>query len=142
MAEIPAAMGVKQLEKFDRFEKTREKNYKYLKNSIMAISSLDIVGGNLTEERAYYCLIARVDGDKAYRDHIAAELKAKNIQTSVYYPHPVPRLAYYADKYGYSADKFKHAESISDRSIAFSIGSHLTEADLDCVVTALQEIIK
>lgn len=142
MAEIPAAMGVKQLEKFEQFESTRKDNYHYLKSLIENISNLDVVGGELTDERAYYCLIARVNGDKEYRDTIAEKLKEKEIQTSVYYPHPVPRLKYYADKYGYSSEKFKNSESISDRSIAFSIGPHLNKSDLDYVGSVLQEILK
>ena len=69
------------------------------------------------------------------------KLKENDIQTSVYYPHPVPRLTYYADKYGYSSQKFKNSESISDSTIAFSIGPHLGEVELAQVVSALQEIM-
>jgi dTDP-4-amino-4,6-dideoxygalactose transaminase len=141
MAEIPAAMGVKQTEKFSKYEKIRKSNFEFLKNAFADITGLEVMGAEINEDRAYYCLIAKVEGDRENRDRIAATLKSKDIQTSVYYPHPVPRLAYYADKYGYSADKFKNAVDISDKSIAFSIGAHLSEADLLYVVSSLKEVI-
>ena len=37
----------------------------------------------------------------AHRNELIAVLKEAGIGTSVYYPHPVPRLRYYAEKYGY-----------------------------------------
>ncbi|NRA15622.1 MAG: DegT/DnrJ/EryC1/StrS family aminotransferase [Oceanospirillaceae bacterium] len=141
MAEIPAAIGVKQLEKFDAFEDVRKNNYQYLKDELSVINGLSIMGGDINDDRAYYCLIIKIDGDRENRDRVAAELKSKDIQTSVYYPHPVPRLAYYAKKYGYSAVKFKNAEDISDRSIALSIGAHLSESQLAYVVSVLKEVI-
>jgi perosamine synthetase len=140
MAEIPAAIGVKQLNKFEGFEQTRKNNFKHLNDAFSAISGLTIIGGDITDERAYYCLIAKVNGDGDARDKIAEKLKENGIQTSVYYPHPVPRLTYYAEKYGYSSQKFKNSESISDSSIAFSIGPHLGEVELEQVVSALQAI--
>ena len=141
MAEIPAAIGVKQLEKFQGCENTRKRNFEYLKDAFSEIEGLEVMGSEITDDRAYYCLIAKIDGDRVNRDRIAEALKSEGIQTSVYYPHPVPRLSYYADKYGYSPVKFKNAEDISDRSIAFSIGAHLSEIELDQVVSALKEVI-
>lgn len=141
MAEIPAAMGVKQLEKFDILEKMRKHNFEYLKEGFSSLSELSVMGGDISEDRAYYCLIAKVDAEKSERDRIAALLKEKGIQTSVYYPHPVPRLFYYADKYGYDPQDFKNSEAISDRSIAFSVGAHLNKLDLDQVISTLKEII-
>jgi len=141
MAEIPAAMGVNQLEKFDGFENSRKKNYEYLRSEISNILGLEVIGGDISDGRAYYCLIARVDGDKNFRDKIAKVLKEKGVQTSVYYPHPVSRLTYYSERYGYSTQQFEHSESISDRSIAFSIGPHLGETELAQVVSILKEVI-
>lgn len=138
MAEIPAAMGIKQLEKFRTAEEIRKRNFINLKNEISQISNLRIKGEQITDGRAYYCLIAEVLGDSISRDALAHKLKDKGIQTSVYYPHPVPRLAYYAKKYGYDAEKFKNSEMISDRSISFSIGAHLSDNDILKLVDELK----
>lgn len=141
MAEIPAAIGVKQLEKFDFLEKKRKDNFEYLKEALSSMPGLSVVGGNITEDRAYYCLIAKIDGDKTERDRIAESLNERSVQTSVYYPHPVPRLFYYAEKYGYDPQEFKNAEALSDCSIAFSIGPHLSISELTIIVTALKETL-
>lgn len=141
MAEIPAAMGVKQLEKFEKLESLRKDNFIYLKEMLSTIPSINTIGDEIIDGRAYYCLIAKVDGGKEKRDKVAEYLKDNDIQTSVYYPHPVPRLSYYAKKYGYSSDKFKNATMIADETIAFSIGPHLNEESLHQVTKALKEVI-
>ena len=141
MAEIPAAMGVKQIEKFDGLENKRKHNFEYLKEALSKLSGLSVMGGDITEGRAYYCLVAKVDGNNSERNRIAASLGERGIQTSVYYPHPLPRLLYYTEKYGYDPQEFKNSEEISDRSIAFSIGAHLDKAELDQVIAALKDII-
>ena len=53
------------------------------------------------------------------------DLKKFNIGTSVYYPHPVPRLIYYKNKYGYKKIEFKNAEIFSDNMIVLPIGPHI-----------------
>ena len=137
MAEIPAAIGVVQVAKFENLESIRKRNYRFLNAAISKISGMTVLGNALSDDRAYYCLIAQIDGTKLQRDKIAAELKSRGIQTSVYYPHPVPRLSYYANKYEFSEDIFANSIGISDRSIAFSIGAHLELEDLGDLVKTL-----
>jgi len=134
-------MGVKQLEKFENFEKKRKKNFEFLKDAFSSISNISVIGGDITDGRAYYCLIAKIEGGKENRDRIANQIKAKGVQTSVYYPHPVPRLSYYSKKYGYSSQKFKNSEGISDETIAFSIGPHLGESEISQIVSILKGVI-
>ena len=45
------------------------------------------------------------------------------IGSSVYYPHPVPRLNFYKKKYGYDKKKFINAELFSDKMIVFPSGA-------------------
>ena len=59
------------------------------------------------------------------RSKLLLNLKKFNIGTSVYYPHPVPRLIYYKNKYGYKKIEFKNAEIFSDKMIVLPIGPHI-----------------
>lgn len=141
MAEIPAAMGVAQLDKFQALEIARQRNFRHLKQGIDGISGLEVVGGEDTSGRSYYCLIARVNCASSDRDWLAKELKNREIQTSVYYPHPVPRLNFYGRKYELDMEYFKNAITIADQTIAFSIGAHLNIDDMDRVLLNLKELI-
>ena len=68
------------------------------------------------------------------------ELGKKGVGTSIYYPHPVPRLSYYRSKYGYEDDKFVNASGISDSTIAFPVGPHLSLSDMDYIVSSIKQV--
>ena len=69
-------------------------------------------------------------------------LKSKKIGTSIYYPQPVPRMSYYKKKYGYNKNRYINASEISDYSISFPVGPHLTQKDLIYIVENFKKIIK
>jgi dTDP-4-amino-4,6-dideoxygalactose transaminase len=69
-------------------------------------------------------------------------LNTAGIGTSVYYPQPVPRMAYYRNKYGYDPTQFPEAERISDQSIALPVGPHLTRADTEYIIETVENILK
>jgi len=69
-------------------------------------------------------------------------LNAAGVGTSVYYPHPVPRLRYYREKYGYDPARFPNAERISDQCIALPVGPHVGEEDMDYIAQAFAEALK
>ena len=69
-------------------------------------------------------------------------LKEKQVGTSVYYPHPVPRLQYYREKYGYSAGQCPGAEAISDEAFALPVGPHLDSADINHLADILIPLLR
>ena len=67
-------------------------------------------------------------------------LKRKGIDSSIYYPHPLPRMPYYKNKYGFIEDNFKNATHISDGIISLPVGPHLNENDMHFIVESFKEI--
>jgi len=144
MAELPAAIGYGQLNSIEQDLKIREKNFNILKKSIGSENlPLKILGGNTNHTRAYYNLIVIID-EKAKKDRNEVILALKNLglECSVYYPHPIPRLKYYQDKYGYDEKQFKNSVIISDRSFTIPIGPHLTDSDLSKIINLLTKVFK
>ena len=74
-------------------------------------------------------------------DMAAAVLAAAGIGTSVYYPHPVPRLTYYRYRYGYDDSRYPAAENVSDASVALPVAPHVSEADVDYIADTFKTII-
>ena len=88
------------------------------------------------QANSHYCLSVVLEGALAgRRDTVIASLHDSGIGTSIYYPHPIPRLSYYVQKYGYDLSRVPHATTISDCSIALPVGPHLDEDDMDRVAT-------
>ena len=144
MSDINAAIGRKQLERIGIMLERRQANFKRLKqglSKLQKVAVLDAVGDHA--QNSYYCLTAILDGDAGKRrDEVVKRLNAAGVGTSVYYPHPVPRLRYYREKYGYDRARFPNAERISDQCIALPVGPHVGEQDMDYIAQAFAEALK
>jgi dTDP-4-amino-4,6-dideoxygalactose transaminase len=133
MSELQAAIGIQQIKKADQFLQQRANNFARLKKHLEGEENLRVL--DITSDRqisSHYCLTVVLENDLAgRRDDIILDLKERGIGTSIYYPHPVPRLSYYSGKYGYLPGQYPNAETISDHSIALPVGPHLTDDDID-----------
>jgi len=143
MSEMQAALGRTQLKKVPAINEKRAQNFKALKDGLNDINGLCVL--DAADDRAqnsHYCLIAVLSGDLASRrDNLVLALNALGVGTSIYYPHPVPRLSYYRNIYGYKAGDFPGAEAVSDHSIALPVGPHLEPTDMADIADALKTAI-
>lgn len=79
---------------------------------------------------------------KKKRNELVQKLSAKGVGTSIYYPHPVPRFRYYAEKYGFQAGRFPGAEAVADASVSLPVGPHLDESQMEVMVKSLHEALQ
>ncbi|MBV5270896.1 MAG: DegT/DnrJ/EryC1/StrS family aminotransferase [Afipia sp.] len=144
LSDINSAIGRAQLKRLDVILERRRTNFARLKQCLAGIEDLailDVVSPKQTN--SHYCLTVVLDGSLASdRTEIINRMKARGIGTSVYYPHPIPRLAYYREKYGEDLSRFPNAARISDQSIALPVGPHLQVEDMDYIGQSLSEIVK
>jgi dTDP-4-amino-4,6-dideoxygalactose transaminase len=138
MSDINAAIGRKQLGRIGQILERRRANFARLKRGLAGlagVSVLDAAGEHALS--SHYCLTAVLEGAAGKRrDALVQKLNAAGVGTSVYYPHPVPRLSYYRQKYSYDAARFPNAERISDQCIALPVGPHAGEDDMDYIAQA------
>ena len=126
MSDINASMGRKQLERIGANLSARRANFQALREALSRMDEISVLDAPACES-AHYCLSFVLEGRlKTRRNELAETLQKSGIGTSVYYPHPVPRLAYYREKYGYNPACFPQAERISDRSIALPVAPHVS----------------
>ena len=144
MSEIHAAIGIAQLKKVPDFLARRRANYTTLSQAmsdIAGIGLLDSTRDGLVS--SYYCLAAMLEPKLVgRRADIMARLTALGVGTSVYYPHPVPRLTYYAQTFGWRDGSFPNAERIADASIALPVGPHLTGDDMRYIAQSLRSVVE
>jgi perosamine synthetase len=144
MSEIHAAIGIAQLKKVPDFLARRRANYTALSQAmsdIAGIGLLDSTRDGLVS--SYYCLAAMLEPKLVgRRADIMARLTALGVGTSVYYPHPVPRLTYYAQTFGWRDGSFPNAERIADASIALPVGPHLTGDDMRYIAQSLRSVVE
>lgn len=145
MSEIHAALGIVQTARLPEFLKARERNFVTLEDALKKVPGISVLQTGSTADKAssHYCLSVLLDGDLApRRPEIMQAMTAQGIGTSVYYPHPVPRLTYYRELLGLDVGLFPNAARISDASIALPVGPHLTEKDMLLIAQALNKSIE
>ena len=109
MGEMQAALGRSQLRRIDTILSRRRENFEALRKKV----SGRVLNG---PGNSHYCLIAA--GGHEYQ--------LLDMESSVHYPHPVPRLAYYRRKYGpFDPGRYPNATEIADHSIALPVGPHV-----------------
>ena len=143
MNEFQASIGIEQLKKLPSFLKIRKRNFNYLREKLNQNEYINVLPGKVGNLRgSYYCLLA-VLGSKLikHRKKVINKLNKVGVGTSIYYPQPVPRMAYYKKKYTYKAKNFANATKFSDNTIALPVGPHLNLKDCEFISTNLTKII-
>lgn len=144
MSDINASIGRVQLSRVDEILKRRKENFLLLKKKLSDIPDITILDSQQKDfVNSHYCLSIVLDGVLAKkRNEAVAVLNQKGVGTSVYYPQPVPRMAYYRNKYGYNPQSFPQAERISDQSIALPVGPHLNREDMEYIAENVNVTLK
>jgi dTDP-4-amino-4,6-dideoxygalactose transaminase len=144
MSEIHAAIGIAQVKKLPGFIGARAKNYLHLSENLAKLK--DIEPPASTTDRllsSYYCLSVVLSAAlRVRRPQILIGMAARGVGASVYYPQPVPRMTYYARRFGWTNGSFPNAERVADHSIALSVGPHLGSDDMDTIADVLAATLK
>ncbi len=127
MSELQAALGRSQLQRIDVNLAHRRRTFRALRERLSEVEGVSVLDSSAPQATSsHYALVCVLDGpleDK--RDKLVLQLKERGVGTSIYYPHPVPRLEYYRRRYGWDERAFPNAVRISDRSIALPVAPHV-----------------
>jgi len=144
LSEIEAAIGITELKQIKNKILTRKNNYHLLYDRIKSCKNFIILDTGSTKKisSSYYTLtIILKSRSKKLRNSLILKLKDKGIQTSIYYPHPVPLLNYYRKKYNYKTQAFKNSKRIAYNSLSFPIAPHIKNKDIKYMSTVIQNLI-
>ncbi len=142
--EIGAAMGLVQLERLPGFLARRRENAQTLAAMLKTVPEVEVIQADCDwRDSSCYCLVAiLVPALSGRRLSIVERLKQRGVETSVYYPRPIPALTYYQHRYGGREQDFPVAARISADSIALPVGPHVTSEDVRYIVAALKETLR
>lgn len=134
MTEMQGALGTVQLSRFTEFMRRRQKNHGILRAALKrkGLSHIPVVESPTSTNYGITVFVPE-------RDELRRSMKARNVETSIYYPHAVPLLKYYRQKYGYKPGDFPNAEAIARETICLPVGPHLLDRHMDHLITVLRE---
>lgn len=144
MSEIESSIGIRELKNLKKKINIRKKNYHLLFSKIKDCKNFRILETKSNKKfiSSFYALTILLNKNiKKKRNQIILKLKKLGIQTSIYYPHPVPLLNYYKKKYKYLQKDFPNASRIAYDSITFSVAPHIKYVDIDNISKKINKII-
>jgi perosamine synthetase len=144
LGEIGAAMGVEQMKRLPGFLEKRQRNFELLSEGLSEVDELRVLESGHDGDRrsSHYCLVAVLDESlQERREEIIDALKAGGIGTSVYYPKPLSDTRFYRATYGAEAGSHPVAGTISYGSIAFPVGPHIEEGDVETIVGTVKRVL-
>jgi dTDP-4-amino-4,6-dideoxygalactose transaminase len=144
MSELQAALGRSQLRRVPETLRVRAANFATLTAAVRAVDGIEVIDAvDPKAANSHYCLTIRPGGRwQGRRNDFVRALNAAGVGTSVHYPQPVPRMAYYQAKYGYDASRFSGAESISDGTLALPVAPHLTADDVEYIARVVTRVAR
>jgi perosamine synthetase len=145
MDEIRSAIGIHQLLKLDKFIKSREKNFHFIKDRISNIQNIRILETETTKnfKSSYFGICIILDNKiKKRRFEIINEFKKLGIGTSIHYPRIVSDYTYYKKKYHLKRNRYKNACEISYNSFNLPVSPHLQKKDLEYIVKETKKLLE
>ncbi len=136
MPELPAALGIEQMNKADNILSAREANYQtYLQFPELKARALIQPDGS-----SRYSFIMILDSN-SQRIALQDILKSNEIGSSVYYPNPVSEFSAYK-KLNFQKTSIDNASIIANQSIALPVGPHLSVDNIDIIGNIISHFLQ
>ena len=137
MTNLAAALGLGQLERLDERNAARRRNAQTLTEVLRDLPGVLPP----TEPEGYFHVYHQYTVRAQRRDELSRHLRARGVETRVYYPEPVPHTEPYR-RLGYTPGGWPQAERASREVLSLPVHPALTEGDLRRVVDAVREFAR
>ena len=144
MSEMESAIGIDELQNIGKKISIRKKNFHLLMSKIKFCKNLKILNTKSEKnfESSYYALTVILKNKmRNHRNKVILDLKKEGIQTSIYYPHPVPVLNYYKKKYKNKKKNYINSCEIAYNSISFPVAPHISRKNIEYMSSKIKELI-
>ena len=143
LTDVAAAIGLAQLRKAQTMWQRRLDIAQRYNQAFEDLPELQIPHDRLDCQHAWHLYMLRLNLDRLMinRVQFVAELKQRNISTSVHFI-PLHLHAYYRDTYGYRPEDFPVAYGEYLREISLPIYSKMSDADVQNVIDSVTEVAR
>lgn len=141
MTDLQAALGLVQLRRLPQFHARRQEIVRAYNLAFSSSNSFQVPREGRDVEHAWHLYVLRVNSETTPldRNQLIAELRARNIGTSVHFI-PVHLHKYYREKYSFRVEDFPVASSEYERIISLPLSPRMSDTDVHDVIAAVSEI--
>jgi UDP-4-amino-4-deoxy-L-arabinose-oxoglutarate aminotransferase len=143
MTDVAAVLGLRQLERVERFNLKRSRLAVRYRLKLKEIDEIfPLADPPYAHTHAWHLFVVRLDVEKARmsRDEFMQGLKKKNIGTGIHFL-AVHLQRYYKEKLGFKRGLLPDTEWNSDRICSLPLFPAMTVEDVDGVVEAIKEVL-
>lgn len=143
MTDLQAAIGIHQMAKIHKFEKTREKIWNTYDEALanLPITLPPYWPDYIKHARHLYTLLIEKKWAGVDRDEFIKEMHGLGIGTSVHFI-PLHLHSYYKKRFGYKKGDFPNAEFIGERTVSIPLSPALTESEVERIIKTIKKIIR
>ncbi len=142
LSDLHAAVGLPQLETLAERTERRQKNAARLNEGLADLEGIRLPQAIASREHVYHQFTIRVTpGGPLDRDGLADELRARGVETGVYYPRAVYDYDCYREHPLVDVTPMPIAERAAREVLSLPVHPWLSDADLDTIVRAVREAL-
>jgi len=140
LTDLQAAIGIGQLHRLPQFNARRAELAARYTESFAELPEIETPTIRDDVTTNWYIYVIRLSRLSISRDEVVAELKQRGIGSAVHFL-PVHMHPYYRETFGYKAGDYPIAEREFERILSLPLFPQMTDADVDRVVSAVEEIV-
>lgn len=143
MMDLQAAIGIRQMEKFDKMQRRRKEIWDTYNEKLKGLPLFlpPSFEKDIVHSLHLYTVLLDLDKVKVSRDFLLQALHKENIGSGVHFMslhlHP-----YYKKVFKFKKNDFKNATYISERTISLPISAKLKNRDVFDVIKAMRKIVE
>ena len=143
MADLQAALGLKQLERLDQMQRRRRQIIHRYDEAFGPMAELETPYERPHVRSAWHIYLLRLKRDRLGidRDSFMTELKNRNIGASVHFI-PIHLHSYYRRRYGIGPAQFPIAQREYERMLSLPLSPAHSDEDIEDVIEAVGEIVR
>jgi perosamine synthetase len=137
---ISAALGISQLNKFEKIKEMRIKNAEYLTNNLSDIKDITFPKVNKKTTHVYQMYTIGLK-DKQIRDNLQKHLEKKGIMSKIYFT-PIHLSELYTKRYEFKKGDLPQTEKISESILTIPMYPKLKKEELDYIILSIGEFFR
>lgn len=141
MTDVHAAIGLRQLERYDSILARRREIIRRYDETVLELGLTRLVHEDDTSLSSGHLYLVRVPGiDEAKRNQLIIEMAEMGVTTNVHYK-PLPMMTAYKNM-GFDIKDYPNAYAQYANEITLPLHTCLTDEDVEYVVDSLKKVIK
>lgn len=143
MIEVCAAMGLANLEAFDRIVVANRSNHDAYRKALSGVPGVKLLGYDPHERNSHHYVVIELDEEcPASRDEIVEALHAENVLARKYFWPGSHNMKPYCDLFPHAGRLLENTLGVAERVVVLPNGTSLPDGAIDTIASIISQVAK